>query len=130
MCSPADAEREACYLRRPLRRLRLPKRATQLHLAVFTQQLVSLLDADYRWLNRWKPWRNATRIPGHNIRSNASSVRLYEGQTLATSALGASGSVSTLYVASSVRASARAPARGTDTLHRYAEQADACARPW
>jgi general secretion pathway protein F len=110
----------------PLRRLRLPKRATQLHLAVFSQQLVSLLDAGLSLVESLEALAERDSNSGTQHTLERVLGRLYEGQTLATALSEHPEVFPPLYVAS-VRASERTGAL-QEALTRYiayAEQADA-----
>jgi general secretion pathway protein F len=110
----------------PLRRLRLPKRATQLHLAVFSQQLVSLLDAGLSLVESLEALAERDSNSGTQRTLERVLGRLYEGQTLATALSEHPGVFPPLYVAS-VRASECTGAL-QEALTRYiayAEQAEA-----
>jgi general secretion pathway protein F len=110
----------------PLRRLRLPKRATQLHLAVFSQQLVSLLDAGLSLVESLEALAERDSNSGTQRTLERVLGRLYEGQTLATALSEHPEVFPPLYVAS-VRASERTGAL-QEALTRYiayAEQAEA-----
>src|SRR5712671_257175 len=110
----------------PLRRLRLFKRAPQLHLAVFSQQLVSLLDAGLSLVESLEALAERDSNSGTQRTLERVLGRLYEGQTLATALSEHPEVFPPLYVAS-VRASERTGAL-QEALTRYiayAEQAEA-----
>src|SRR5437879_5697521 len=110
----------------PMRRLRRLFQAPQLQLAVFSQQLVSLLDAGLSLVEALealaqKDSNNSTKHTLDRI-----LARLYEGQTLAAAVAEHPATFPDLYVAS-VRASERTGAL-REALTRYIayqEQADA-----
>src|SRR5438874_11054928 len=110
----------------PMRRLRRLFQAPQLQLAVFSQQLVSLLDAGLSLVEALealaqKESNNSTKHTLDRI-----LARLYEGQTLAAAVAEHPATFPDLYVAS-VRASERTGAL-REALTRYIayqEQADA-----
>jgi general secretion pathway protein F len=109
----------------PLRRLRLPRRAPQLHLAVFSQQLVSLLDAGLSLVESLEALAERDSKSGTQRTLERVLGRLYEGQTLATALAEHPEAFPPLYVAS-VRASERTGAL-QEALTRYiayAEQAE------
>ncbi|MDB6103819.1 MAG: Type secretion system domain protein [Gammaproteobacteria bacterium] len=110
----------------PLRRLRLPRRTPQLHLAVFSQQLVSLLDAGLSLVESLEALAERDSKSGTHRTLERVLGRLYEGQTLATALSEHPEVFPPLYVAS-VRASERTGAL-QEALTRYiayAEQAEA-----
>src|SRR5712671_1051866 len=109
----------------PLRRLRLFKRAPQLHLAVFSQQLVSLLDAGLSLVESLEALAERDSNSGTQRTLERVLGRLYEGQTLAAAVAEHPEVFPPLYVAS-VRASERTGAL-QEALTRYiayAQQAD------
>lgn len=110
----------------PLRRLRLPKRAPQLQLAVFSQQLVSLLDAGLSLVESLEALAERDSNSGAQRTLERVLGRLYEGQTLAAALSEHPQVFPPLYVAS-VRASERTGAL-QEALTRYiayAERAEA-----
>jgi general secretion pathway protein F len=110
----------------PVRRLRLPTRAPQLHLAVFSQQLVSLLDAGLSLVESLEALAERDSNSGTQRTLERVLGRLYEGQTLATALSEHPEVFPPLYVAS-VRASERTGAL-QEALTRYiayAERAEA-----
>ncbi len=110
----------------PIRRLRLFARTPQLHLAVFSQQLVSLLDAGLSLVEALEALAERESSSGTHRTLERVLGRLYEGQTLATALAEHPGTFPPLYVAS-VRASERTGAL-QEALTRYiayAQQADA-----
>jgi general secretion pathway protein F len=110
----------------PVRRLRLLKRAPQLHLVVFSQQLVSLLDAGLSLVESLEALAERDSSSGTQRTLDRVLGRLYEGQTLATALSEHPEVFPPLYVAS-VRASERTGAL-QEALTRYiayAEQAEA-----
>ncbi len=110
----------------PVRRLKLLMGKSQLQLAVFSQQLVSLLDAGLSLVEALEAL--AERESGAGTKRVLDRIlgRLYEGQTLAAALAEHPASFPQLYVAS-VRASERTGAL-REALTRYIayqEQADA-----
>src|SRR5690349_13176231 len=109
----------------PLRRVRLFSKPAQLPLAVFSQQLVSLLDAGLSLVESLEALAERESSGGtHQILQRVLN-RLYEGQTLAAALSEQPQVFPPLYVAS-VRASERTGAL-KEALTRYiayAEQAD------
>jgi general secretion pathway protein F len=109
-----------------LRRSRILMRPAHLHLAVFSQQLVALLDAGLSLVESLEALAERESNSGtHQILQRVLG-RLYEGQTLATALAEQPLTFPALYVAS-VRASERTGAL-REALTRYiayAEQADA-----
>jgi general secretion pathway protein F len=110
----------------PIRRVRLFTRPPQLQLAVFSQQLVSLLDAGLSLVESLEAL--AERESGAAANQVLTRVlgRLYEGQTLAAALAEQPSTFPPLYIAS-IRASERTGAL-QESLTRYiayAEQADA-----
>ena len=110
----------------PVRRLRRWMHAPQLHLAVFSQQLVSLLDAGLSLVEALEALSQKESNSGtHRILAQI-LMRLYEGQTLATAIAEHPASFPELYVAA-VRASEKSGAL-REALTRYIayqQQADA-----
>ena len=110
----------------PVRHLRLLARAPQLQLAVFSQQLVSLLDAGLSLVEALEALAERESTTGAHRTLERVLGRLYEGQTLATALTEHPRTFPPLYVAS-VRASERTGAL-REALTRYIayeEQADA-----
>lgn len=110
----------------PVRGTRLFGKPAQLQLAVFSQQLVSLLDAGLSLVESLEALAERESNAGTNQILHRVLGRLYEGQTLAAAMAEQPGVFPTLYVAS-VRASERTGAL-REALTRYiayAEQADA-----
>jgi general secretion pathway protein F len=109
----------------PIRRMRLFARPAQLELAVFSQQLVSLLDAGLSLVESLEALAERESNSGaHRILQRVLG-RLYEGQTLAAALAEQPSTFPPLYIAS-VRASERTGAL-REALARYityAEQAD------
>ena len=101
----------------PVRRLRLRRRAPQLHLAVFSQQLVSLLDAGLSLVESLEALAERDSNSGTQRTLERVLGRLYEGQTLATALSEHPEVFPPLYVAS-VRASERTGAL-QEALTRY-----------
>ena len=66
----------------PIRRLRLQRRQPQLQLAVFSQQLVSLLDAGLSLVEALEALAERTGTFGSHSVLDRVLGRLYEGQTL------------------------------------------------
>src|SRR5882757_8610904 len=93
----------------PIRRLRLLARAPQLQLAVFSQQLVSLLDAGLSLVEALEALSERESSSGTHRTLERVLGRLYEGQTLATSLAEHPRTFPPLYIAS-VRASERSGA--------------------
>jgi general secretion pathway protein F len=110
----------------PIRRMRLFARPAQLQLAIFSQQLVSLLDAGLSLVESLEALAERESNTGaHRILQRVLG-RLYEGQTLAAALAEQPSALPPLYVAS-VRASERTGAL-RESLARYityAEQANA-----
>lgn len=109
----------------PVRRLRL-KRDSRLNLIVFSQQLVSLLDAGLSLVESLEALAERDSGSAANRTLERVLARLYEGQTLANALSEQSTVFPALYVAS-VRASERTGAL-QEALTRYIEyatQADA-----
>jgi general secretion pathway protein F len=110
----------------PIRRMRLFARPAQLQLAIFSQQLVSLLDAGLSLVESLEALAERESNSGaHRILQRVLG-RLYEGQTLAAALAEQPSAFPPLYVAS-VRASERTGAL-REALARYityAEQANA-----
>jgi general secretion pathway protein F len=110
----------------PIRRMRLFVRPAQLQLAIFSQQLVSLLDAGLSLVESLEALAERESSSGaHRILQRVLG-RLYEGQTLAAALAEQPSAFPPLYVAS-VRASERTGAL-RESLARYityAEQANA-----
>jgi len=111
----------------PVRRIRLlASRAPQLQLAVFSQQLVSLLDAGLSLVEALEALAERETSSGAHRTLERVLGRLYEGQTLATALAEQPATFPPLYVAS-VRASERTGAL-RESLTRYIayqQQADA-----
>ena len=110
----------------PVRRVHLLARPAHLQLAVFSQQLVSLLDAGLSLVESLEALAERESSAGANQVLSRVLGRLYEGQTLATALAEQPSTFPPLYVAS-VRASERTGAL-REALARYityAEQADA-----
>jgi general secretion pathway protein F len=110
----------------PLRRLKLLMRPAQLQLAVFSQQLVSLLDAGLSLVEALEALTERESSPGTKRVLDRVLARLYEGQTLAAAFAEHPESFPPLYIAS-VRASERTGAL-REALTRfiaYQHQADA-----
>jgi general secretion pathway protein F len=109
----------------PIRRVRLFARPAQLQLAVFSQQLVSLLDAGLSLVESLEALAERESSAGANQILQRVLGRLYEGQTLAAALAEQPSTFPPLYVAA-VRASERTGAL-REALARYityAEQAD------
>jgi general secretion pathway protein F len=109
----------------PVRGVRLFARPAQLQLAVFSQQLVSLLDAGLSLVESLEALAERESSAGANQILQRVLGRLYEGQTLAAALSEQPSTFPPLYVAS-VRASERTGAL-RESLARYiayAEQAD------
>jgi general secretion pathway protein F len=110
----------------PVRRLRRLLNAPQLHLAVFSQQLVSLLDAGLSLVEALEALAQKESNTGTQRILEQILQRLYEGQTLATAIAEHPASFPELYVAA-VRASEKSGAL-REALTRYIayqQQADA-----
>ena len=110
----------------PVRRLRFWEGGSALQLIVFSQQLVSLLDAGLSLVESLEALAERDTNSGAQGVLERVLARLYEGQTLATALAEHPGSFPALYVAS-VRASERTGAL-QESLTRYiayAEKADA-----
>lgn len=110
----------------PVRRLRFWEGGPALQLIVFSQQLVSLLDAGLSLVEALEALAERDTNSGAQGVLERVLARLYEGQTLATALAEHPGSFPALYVAS-VRASERTGAL-QESLTRYiayAEKADA-----
>ena len=110
----------------PVRRLRRWLHAPQLHLAVFSQQLVSLLDAGLSLVEALEALSQKESNSGTQRILAQILMRLYEGQTLATAIAEHPASFPELYVAA-VRASEKSCAL-REALTRYIayqQQADA-----
>jgi general secretion pathway protein F len=110
----------------PIRRMRLFARPAQLQLAIFSQQLVSLLDAGLSLVESLEALAERESNSGANRILQRVLSRLYEGQTLAAALAEQPSAFPPLYVAS-VRASERTGAL-RESLARYityAEQANA-----
>jgi general secretion pathway protein F len=110
----------------PVRRLRFWERGPALQLTIFSQQLVSLLDAGLSLVEALEALAERDTNSGAQGVLERVLARLYEGQTLATALAEHPGSFPALYVAS-VRASERTGAL-QESLTRYiayAEKADA-----
>jgi general secretion pathway protein F len=101
----------------PIRRLRLRGRQPQLQLAVFSQQLVSLLDAGLSLVEALEALAERTGTSGSHSVLDRVLGRLYEGQTLGAALAEHPQSFPPLYVAS-VRASERTGAL-REALARY-----------
>jgi general secretion pathway protein F len=101
----------------PLRRLRLRRRQPQLQLAVFSQQLVSLLDAGLSLVEALEALAERQGTSGSHSVLDRVLGRLYEGQTLGAALAEHPRSFPPLYVAS-VRASERTGAL-REALARY-----------
>jgi len=110
----------------PLRRTQLFSRPAQLQLAVFSQQLVSLLDAGLSLVESLEALAERESSAAAQQILQRILARLYEGQTLANALAEQPSTFPPLYVAS-VRASERTGAL-RESLARYiayAQQADA-----
>jgi len=110
----------------PTRGLQLLKRGSQLQLAVFSQQLVSLLDAGLSLVEALEALAERAGTSGSHSVLDRVLGRLYEGQTLAAALAEHPRTFPPLYVAS-VRASERTGAL-KESLTRYIayqERADA-----
>lgn len=110
----------------PVRRLRRMLQAPQLQLAVFSQQLVSLLDAGLSLVEALEALAQKESNTGTQRILERILLRLYEGQTLATAIAEHPVTFPDLYVAS-VRASEKSGAL-REALTRYIayqQQADA-----
>ena len=101
----------------PIRRLRLRRRQPQLQLAVFSQQLVSLLDAGLSLVEALEALAEREGTSGSHSVLDRVLGRLYEGQTLGAALAEHPQSFPPLYVAS-VRASERTGAL-REALARY-----------
>jgi general secretion pathway protein F len=101
----------------PIRRLRLLARAPQLQLAVFSQQLVSLLDAGLSLVEALEALSERESSSGAQRTLERVLGRLYEGQTFGAALAEHPASFPPLYVAS-VRASEKTGALG-EALTRY-----------
>jgi general secretion pathway protein F len=101
----------------PIRHLRLSGRAPQLQLAVFSQQLVSLLDAGLSLVEALEALAERESTTGAHRTLERVLGRLYEGQTLATALGEHPRTFPPLYIAS-VRASERSGAL-REALTRY-----------
>src|SRR5580765_7967459 len=84
----------------PIRRLRLQRRQPQLQLAVFSQQLVSLLDAGLSLVEALEALAERTGTSGSHSVLDRVLGRLYEGQTLGAALAEHPQSFPPLYVAS------------------------------
>jgi general secretion pathway protein F len=110
----------------PVRRFNLAKPSNPLHLAVFSQQLVSLLDAGLSLVESLEALAERDATSGTQRTLESVLRRLYEGQTLGAALAEHPDVFPPLYVAS-VRASERTGAL-QEALTRYiayAQQADA-----
>jgi len=110
----------------PIRRLGLLRRQPQLQLAVFTQQLVSLLDAGLSLFEALEALAERAGTLGTHSVLDRVLTRLYEGQTLAAALAEHPRTFPPLYIAS-VQASERTGAL-REALTRfiaYQQQADA-----
>ena len=110
----------------PIRRLGLLRRQPQLQLAVFTQQLVSLLDAGLSLVEALEALAERAGTLGTHSVLDRVLTRLYEGQTLAAALAEHPRTFPPLYIAS-VQASERTGAL-REALTRfiaYQQQADA-----
>jgi general secretion pathway protein F len=110
----------------PIRRLRWLMRPPQMQLAVFSQQLVSLLDAGLSLVEALEALAERESGAGTKRTLDRILARLYEGQTLAAALGEHPASFPALYIAS-VRASERTGAL-REALTRYIayqQQADA-----
>src|SRR5580765_1056441 len=110
----------------PIRRLGLLRRQPQLQLAVFTQQLVSLLDAGLSLVEALEALAERAGTLGTHSVLDRVLTRLYEGQTLAAALADHPRTFPPLYIAS-VQASERTGAL-REALTRfiaYQQQADA-----
>ena len=110
----------------PIRRLGLLRRQPQLQLAVFTQQLVSLLDAGLSRVEALEALAERAGTLGTHSVLDRVLTRLYEGQTLAAALAEHPRTFPPLYIAS-VQASERTGAL-REALTRfiaYQQQADA-----
>jgi general secretion pathway protein F len=110
----------------PIRRLRLLMRPAQLQLAVFSQQLVSLLEAGLSLVEALEALAERESGAGTKRTLDRILARLYEGQTLAAALSEHPATFPDLYIAS-VRASERTGAL-REALTRYIayqQQADA-----
>jgi general secretion pathway protein F len=109
----------------PVRGVRLFSRPAQLQLAVFSQQLVSLLDAGLSLVESLEALAERESNAGTNQILRRVLGRLYEGQTLAAALSEQPATFPPLYVAS-VRASERTGALRESLVRyiAYAEQAD------
>jgi general secretion pathway protein F len=101
----------------PMRRLRRLFQAPQLQLAVFSQQLVSLLDAGLSLVEALEALAQKESSGGTKYILDRILARLYEGQTLASAVAEHPGTFPDLYVAS-VRASEKTGAL-REALTRY-----------
>ena len=110
----------------PVRRFGLMRRSSTLQLTIFSQQLVSLLDAGLSLVESLEALAERDASSGGHRTLDRVLARLYEGQTLATALAEHPATFPPLYVAS-VRASERTGAL-QEALTRYvayAEKADA-----
>src|SRR5256884_10003371 len=110
----------------PIRRLRMLMRPAQLQLAVFSQQLVSFLDAGLSLVESLEALAERESSDGTKRTLDRILSRLYEGQTLATALAEHPATFPDLYIAS-VRASEKTGAL-REALTRYIayqQQADA-----
>jgi general secretion pathway protein F len=101
----------------PVRRLRRLWQSPQLAVAVFSQQLVSLLDAGLSLVEALEALAQKESNPGTQRIIERILLRLYEGQTLATAIAEHPGTFPELYVAA-VRASEKSGAL-REALTRY-----------
>jgi general secretion pathway protein F len=101
----------------PIRRLRLLTRAPKLQLAIFSQQLVSLLDAGLSLVEALEALAERESTTGAHRTLERVLSRLYEGQTLAAALAEHPETFPALYIAS-VRASERSGAL-REALTRY-----------
>jgi general secretion pathway protein F len=101
----------------PIRRLRLLARAPKLQLAIFSQQLVSLLDAGLSLVEALEALAERESTTGAHRTLERVLSRLYEGQTLAAALAEHPETFPALYIAS-VRASERSGAL-REALTRY-----------
>jgi general secretion pathway protein F len=101
----------------PIRHLRLLARAPKLQLAIFSQQLVSLLDAGLSLVEALEALAERESTTGAHRTLERVLSRLYEGQTLAAALAEHPATFPALYIAS-VRASERSGAL-REALTRY-----------
>ncbi|MDB6092369.1 MAG: type secretion system protein [Gammaproteobacteria bacterium] len=101
----------------PIRHLRLLARAPKLQLAIFSQQLVSLLDAGLSLVEALEALAERESTAGAHRTLERVLSRLYEGQTLAAALAEHPATFPALYIAS-VRASERSGAL-REALTRY-----------